>query len=110
MSTEKNDSERVVVQERLIAKIRRIVADETFKLDAFYLCGAASGLPNQSLQKACERYLEMRENGRSEKEIISDLIVELEKAVTTKAKVTVVGDLMNNRADIEEVFAYRRFL
>lgn len=110
MSTKRNENEKAAMRERQIAKIRQIVADEKFKLDAFYLCGVASGLPNQSLQKACERYLEMTECGQSNEEVVFDLIKELEKAVTTKSKVTVVGDLVNNKADIEEVFAHKEFL
>lgn len=110
METKRNENEKEKIQERLLSKIKQLVADEKFKLDAFYLCGAASGLPNQNLQKACERYLEMAECGQSDEKVISDLIRELEKAVTAKAKVTVVGDLVNNQKDIEEVFAQRDFL
>lgn len=99
-----------MIQEKLVAKIRQIVVDEKFKLDAFYLCGAASSLPNQKLQKACENYLTMIDQGQKDKDVIARLIAELENAVSTKSKVTVVGDLVNNKADIKEVFDHREHL
>ncbi len=98
------------MQEKLLGKIRQIVVDEKFKLDAFYLCGAASSLPNQKLQKACEKYLEMVDQKQKDAAVINGLITELENAVGAKAKVTVVGDLVNNKADIQEVFDYREHL
>lgn len=42
--------------------------------------------------------------------VINGLITELENAVAEKSKVTVVGDLVNNKADIREVFNHREFL
>ena len=42
--------------------------------------------------------------------VINGLITELENAVGAKAKVTVVGDLVNNKADIQEVFDHREHL
>lgn len=98
------------MQERLIGKIRQIVVDEKFKLDAFYLCGAASSLPNTKLQKACEKYLDMIDRKQNDAAVINGLITELENAVAAKAKVTVVGDLVNNKADIKEVFENRAYL
>ena len=46
------------MKDQLIYKIEKIVKNEKFKLDAFFLCGAPSGLPDDSLKKACEKYLE----------------------------------------------------
>lgn len=98
------------MKEEMIAKIKQIVAAEKFKLDAFYLCGAAAGLPNESLQKACEAYLKAEESGTPDPAVTAALIAELEKAVTAKPEIQVVGDLMDNKADIEAVYANRESL
>lgn len=98
------------MKEEMITKIRQIVAAEKFKLDAFYLCGAAAGLPNERLQKACEAYLAAEESGAPDPAITAALVAELEKAITTKPEIQVVGDLMDNKADIETVYADRDFL
>ena len=38
---------------QVISKIREIVSNEKFKLDAYYFCGFPSGTPNEKLLKAC---------------------------------------------------------
>ena len=97
-------------KEELLAKLKQIAADERFKLDAYFLCGAPSGLPNETLRKACEIYLTATAAGQMTEEIRSALIAELEGAVAKKDQIQVVGDLTNNQADIAEVLANQELL
>lgn len=110
MDRNRIQNQKDMMQEWLLTKIRQIVKDEKFKLDAFYLCGVASSLPNQSLQTACENYLAMVDGGQSDQAIISNLITELEKAISNQERLVVVGDLVNNMSDIQAVFAHKSFL
>ena len=49
-------------KEQLIKKINDIVANEKFKLDAYFLCGFPTDKPNDELKAACEKYLETLED------------------------------------------------
>lgn len=96
------------MKEQLVAKLRQIVIDEKFKLDAYFLCGVASSLPNQDLQKAAEKYLAAIDNGEEPaEEIKTKLVDELKKAMDSKPKLVVKGDLVNNKPDIEWVYENR---
>ena len=54
-------------KEQLIKKINDIVANEKFKLDAYFLCGFPTDKPNDELKAACEKYLETLEDKESNK-------------------------------------------
>jgi len=97
-------------RKELLARLKQIVADEKFKLDAFFLCGAPSGLPNETLRKACEVYLAADAEGNLTDGIRSTLIAELEEAVIKKDGFQVVGDLTNNKSDIAEALANQELL
>jgi len=99
-----------MTKEQIIEKVRQIVVDEKFKLDAYFLCGVASSLPNQELQKACEKYLKTVDEDAADETIKAKLIEELEKAIAAVPKVKVIGDLVNNKPDIELVYAHRELL
>lgn len=98
------------MREKMIAKIRQIIVDEKFKLDAYFLCGVASGLPNQDLQKACEKYIEAVEHGHAIDVVREKLIAEMEKTLAKEPTLHVRGDLTNNRKDIQEVYDNRQYL
>ena len=53
-----------VTREEIIGKIKDIIENEKFRLDGFFLCGFPTGAPNQVLQKACEKYIEIEEKGQ----------------------------------------------
>ena len=95
------------IKQDLISKIEQIVKDEKFKIDAFYFCGFPGGTPNEKLKKACEKYLETKEN--PDATVKQQLIEELEKAVgllnNEKA-----GTLVNNSADIKEILDKKEYL
>lgn len=98
------------MKEKLIYKIEKIVKNEKFKLDAFFLCGAPSGLPDDSLKKACEKYLETVKSGNRDEEVTSALIAELERHLSTEPAIKVVGDITDNRSELQEVYDNREYL
>jgi hypothetical protein len=67
------------MREKMIAKIRQIIVDEKFKLDAYFLCGVASGLPNKELQTACEAYIEAIDHGHAIEVVREKMLEEMEK-------------------------------
>ena len=99
------------MKEQLIAKLKQIVIDEKFKLDAYFLCGVASSLPNQDLQKAAEKYLAEVEGGAdAEESTIAKLVDEMKKVIESTPKIHVRGDLVNNKPDIEWCYENRAAL
>ena len=60
---------------QVISKIREIVSNEKFKLDAYYFCGFPSGTPNEKLLKACERYLETLDRSEEPDRGVTDEIL-----------------------------------
>lgn len=98
------------MKEQLIYKIEKIIKNEKFKLDAFFLCGAPSGLPDDSLKKACENYLEAVNSGEKKDEATAALIAELERHLSTEPAIKVVGDITDNRSELQEVYDNREYL
>lgn len=98
------------MREKMIAKIRQIIVDEKFKLDAYFLCGVASGLPNKELQTACEKYIEAIDHGHAVDVVREKMIEEMEKHLSKEPALHVRGDLTNNRNDIQEVYDNRHHL
>ena len=94
------------MKEQLIYKIEKIVKNEKFKLDAFFLCGAPSGLPDDSLKKACEKYLDAVKNDTKDEAVVA----ELERHLGTEPKIKVVGDITDNRSELQEVYDNREYL
>ena len=95
-------------KEQVIAKIREIVSNEKFKLDAYYFCGFPSGTPNEKLLKACERYLETVDGNQPDPAVTSDMIAQLEGALAQKSKAA--DNLVNSDVDIQEVLDHRDLL
>ena len=98
------------MKEQLIAKLKQIVIDEKFKLDAYFLCGVASSLPNQDLQKAAEKYLAEVEGGADAAEETKTKLIDEMKKVIESTKIHVRGDLVNNKPDIEWCYENRAAL
>ena len=89
---------------QVISKIREIVSNEKFKLDAYYFCGFPSGTPNEKLLKACERYLETLDRSG----VTEEMLAELENTLARKSKAA--DNLVNNDADIQAVLDHRELL
>ena len=73
-------------KEQLIKKINDIVANEKFKLDAYFLCGFPTDKPNDELKAACEKYLETLEDKESNKAAAEAMIAEFEKELGRQAQ------------------------
>ena len=102
-------SDNLDKKEYVISKIKQIVKDEKFKVDAFFFCGFPGGTPNEKLKNACEKYLETVENEKPDEDVTQQLITELEAAAqllnTEKA-----GTLLNNVSDVKEVLDNKQYL
>lgn len=98
------------MKEQLISKIKTVADNEKFKRDAFFLCGAATGSPNQELLDACEKYLEATEKDSHDKEAAELLIKELEKAAEATAVRAGVNTVNNNIEYIKEILANKEIL
>ena len=94
---------------QVISKIREIVSNEKFKLDAYYFCGVPSGTPNEKLLKACERYLETLDRSEEpDRGVTDEMLAELENTLARKSKAA--DNLVNNDADIQAVLDHRELL
>ena len=94
---------------QVISKIREIVSNEKFKLDAYYFCGFPSGTPNEKLLKACERYLETLDRSEEpDRGVTDEMLAELENTLARKSKAA--DNLVNNDADIQAVLDHRELL
>lgn len=102
-------SDNLEKREYVISKIKQIVKDEKFKIDAFFFCGFPGGTPNEKLKKACENYLETVENEKPDDTVTQQLIAELE-AATQLLHTEKAGTLVNNVSDVQEVLDNRQYL
>lgn len=82
-----------ISKEEIIAKIKAIIENEKFKLDGYFLCGFPTGAPDQKLQKACEKYIEIAENGQPTEADKKALIEALEAALKVESEVAAVNDI-----------------
>lgn len=97
-------------KEQVIEKVRQILKDEKFRLDAYFFCGFPAGEPNQKLVKACEGYLDAVDNEKPQQELAAALIAALEETVAKTPKIADVDNLMNNMGDIEAVLEKKELL
>ena len=93
------------MKEQLISKIKTIAESEKFKQDAFFLCGAATGHPNQELLDACEAYLKTAESGEKNDDVVDRLIAELKKK-NPYVEAHIFKSVEN--VNIETVIAYKK--
>lgn len=82
-----------VSREEIIGKIKAIIENEKFKLDGYFLCGFPTGAPDQKLQKACEKYIELIENSEPSEADKKVLIEALEAALKVESEVAAVNDI-----------------
>lgn len=98
------------MKEQLINKIKTVAENEKFKSDAFFLCGAATGSPNQKLLDACEKYLETVEKDQDNTEAAENLIAELEAAAANTAVKAGVNTVNNNIEYIKAILSDKESL
>lgn len=99
-----------MTKEEAIAKIREIYKDEKFRMDALFFCGFPSGMPNEKLMKACERYLGALDAGEPTADAAAALTAELEAAVTAKTKSAKVDNIIDNLESVRELLAHKELL
>lgn len=95
-------------KDAMISKVKEIISNEKFKLDAYYFCGCPSGTPNQKLLETCQAYVKAVESGLPHQEAAQSMIVELENALANKSEAA--DNLVNNDADLREVLEHRELL
>lgn len=110
MSTQMTEDNQTFTKEQAVAKIKEILANEKFKMDAYFFCGFPSGTPNEKLLKACENYLKAAEQEKPDPDAAAALIAELEAAAADKPNTGAADNLVNNTADLREVLAHRELL
>ncbi len=98
------------MKEQLIAKIQTVADTEKFKYDAFFLCGSATGNPNQSLLQACENYLQTLENSERSNKVAEKLIAELEAALDEAEASERAGGAAGNAEYIRSILLDREEL
>lgn len=98
------------MNEKLIYKIKTVADNENFKKDAFFLCGAATGSPNQELLDACEKYLETVDSNKPDRVAAENLIVQLEAAVNTMTMKAGANTVNNNMEYIKEILDNKEIL
>jgi len=98
------------MKEHLISKIESIIANEKFRLDAYFLCGAAAQPPNDKMQKSCEKYLESVRTGQPDEAAKAAMLAEIEHVLSTEPAIKVRGDMTDNRNTLQEVWDNREYL
>lgn len=97
------------MKEQLLNKIRTVVENERFKQEAFFLCGAGTGTPNDKLLEACEKYLKLAEEGKKDEAVTKTLIDELEKAAKAERENLGANRANTNVDYIKEILEQKEF-
>lgn len=100
----------MMTKEQAVAKIREIYQDEKFRMDALFFCGFPSGMPNEKLMKACEKYLSALDAAQPAQEAAANLVAELEAAVAAKTKSAKVDNIIDNLESVKELLAHKDLL
>ena len=99
-----------VTREEIIGKIKDIIENEKFRLDGFVLCGFPTGAPNQVLQKACEKYIEIEEKGQPSEEDTKTLIEALEDSLKVESEVADVNDISKSDTMVKYILEHKEIL
>lgn len=99
-----------VSKEELIGKIKSIIENEKFRLDGYFLCGFPTGAPNQVLQKACEKYVEITEKSEPSEEDTKTLIEALEASLNVESKVAAVNDITKSDILVNYILEHKKVL
>ena len=97
-------------KEQLIEKIKELLKNEQFKVDAYFFCGSPTGAANERLIKLCKTYLGSLEDAGASKEAAEVLIAELEKVAASKPSALAGANLLENRNDIQLILEHRDLL
>ena len=97
-------------KEQLIEKIKDLLKNEKFKVDAYFFCGSPTEQPNERLIKLCQAYLGSLEDAGANKDAAANLIAELEKTAAAKPSALAGANLLENRSDIKEILEHKDLL
>lgn len=97
-------------KEQLIEKIKELLKNEQFKVDAYFFCGSPTEAPNERLIKLCKTYLGSLEDAGASKDAAETLIAELEKVAASKPSALAGANLLENRNDIQLILEHRDLL
>ena len=95
---------------QLIKKINDIVANEKFKLDAYFLCGFPTDKPNDELKAACEKYLETLEDKEANKAAAEAMISEFEKELASVPVTDENKAILGIKKTVKEILDNRELL
>ena len=97
-------------KEQLIEKIKELLKNEQFKVDAYFFSGSPTEQPNERLIKLCQAYLGSLEDAEANKDAAANLIAELEKTAAAKPSALAGANLLENRSDIKEILEHKDLL
>lgn len=98
------------MQGRLMSEIRSIADVEINKMNAFFMCGSPTDMPNENLIRACENYLSAKEKNAVTDELANSLVSALEKATELRPGLLQTGTVRSTIADIQNVLANKETL
>ena len=99
-----------MTKEEAVSRIREIYKDEKFRMDALFFCGFPSGMPNETLMQACERYLNALDAGQDTREEAAALTAQLEAAAAPKPQGAKVDNIIDNLETIRELLEHSELL
>lgn len=88
--------------------IKTVIDSENFRKEAFFMCGAKTGTPNQELIDACEAYLDVCENGGDGKAAADLLITQLENTLSAGADTLGANRVSDNLAYISQLLSLKK--
>lgn len=95
---------------QLTSNIRSIANVEINKMNAFFMCGSPTDMPNEGLITACEHYLEADSDNTVKRSDVDTLMEALERATVLRPGLLQTGTVRNNISDIREVLDNKEVL
>lgn len=99
------DTGAAEVSNDLVAMVKALGDGEKFKQDAFFFCGFPSEAPNESLMWACQKYVDMKNDGNDDEAVKVRLISELEKAAEKGSGLKENMNITSSKAEIDAILA-----
>ncbi len=97
-------------KEQLVKKINDIIANEKFKLDAYFLCGFPTDEPNDTLKASCEKYLETLEDKEANKVAAEAMIAEFEKELASTPVTDESKAILGIKKTVKEILDNKELL
>lgn len=88
---------------QLTSSIRSIADVEINKMNAFFMCGSPTDMPNEGLIRACENYLTASADHSVTSGVVDSLVDALEKATVLRPGLLQTGTVRRTAFDIQQV-------